>query len=163
MSAVAEIMDYRQTTSTWLQTLVGFYCKDIQALPDDAVSVSPGGVARSPSAMSAEVVGLMQWLAKSLRGEMTEPVTEEQTQARIAVLNSKAAICEAMSVSSTALAEAITSAEEATFAQVVTPPWQMDASLFMCTQIVVNHVWYHDGQINLIQALNGDSVIHWMD
>ena len=38
----------------------------------------------------------------------------------------------------------------------------MDAPVYMIAQIMVSHIWYHDGQLNYIQSLLGDEKVHWM-
>ena len=60
------------------------------------------------------------------------------------------------------LSAALSAADEATLTKTVMAPWQMESTVFMLATIAVNHIWYHDGQLNLIQALNGDGDVHWM-
>jgi hypothetical protein len=43
------------------------------------------------------------------------------------------------------------------------PAWQIPTPLFTLAHIAVSHLWYHDGQLNYIQALLGDEKVHWMD
>lgn len=162
MSNVAEAIDFRGGMVQWLGTLNHFYTSDIKAIPEDQLQTSPGGVARTPAQISAEVVGLLNWTAAMLKGETPAEQSEEAMAAESVNYTSHDFICNAMNAAVENLSGAIAGANDATFAKVVTPPWQMDAPLMAITQVAVNHIWYHDGQLNYFQALNGDSKVHWM-
>jgi len=41
-------------------------------------------------------------------------------------------------------------------------PWGAQ-SLYSTAQTAVSHLWYHDGQLNYVQALLGDGEVHWME
>lgn len=138
MSNVAEALDFRTGLVGWLDTLASFFCKDIRALPDEALTKSPGGVAKAPATIAAEVVSMCDWCAGALRGD-------------------------AVNASAANLGSAIREASDKTLASVVTPPWQMPAPMAVHAQVAVNHIWYHDGQLNYLQALQGDSAVHWRD
>jgi hypothetical protein len=59
--------------------------------------------------------------------------------------------------------DALRSASDETLAAEVVPAWQIPTPLFTLAHIAVSHLWYHDGQLNYIQALLGDEKVHWMD
>ena len=160
MSNVAEALDFRSGLADWLGMLASFFCKDVQALPDEALMKSPGGVAKSPAQIAAEVVSTCDWCASALRGTAAVTTEEEMPLPQYA---SKAEICDAVTASTTSLATAIREANDETLASIVVAPWQMPAPMAVHTQIAVNHIWYHDGQLNYLQALNGDADVHWRD
>jgi len=162
MSNVVEAIDFRGSTVQWLGSLNHFFTSDIKAIPEDQLQTSPGGVARSVGSISAEVVGLLNWTSSMLKGETPAVHSEEAMIAESVKYNSHAFICNAMNAAVEKLSGAIAGADDATLAKVVTAPWQMDAPLWSIVQITVNHIWYHDGQLNYFQALKGDSKVHWM-
>lgn len=157
MSNVAEAVDFRPGMVQWLGTLKMFYNKDIQALPENLLTVSPGGVAKTPAVMTSEVVGLMRWTAASLR-ETTPPEGYDGASNE----GTHAACCGAMDEATADLSDAIANADPAIFQKVLMAPFGMEMPLMALCQITINHVWYHDGQLNLIQAMNGDDKVHWM-
>lgn len=162
MSQVATSVDHKAFLSGWVQNLAGMYCADIKAIPNEKLGTSPGGCARTPQQFSAEVVGLCKWTAAKLRGEEPVQRTEDEMQAFGTTMNSQDAICGAINAASTEFSEALMACPDDRLNSTVTPPWQMDAPLYMIALITANHIWYHDGQLNYLQALNGDEAIHWM-
>ena len=162
MSNVAEAMDFRVGIAEWLGTLANFYKIDIRAIPENLLTVSPGGVARPANAISGEVVGLMHWTATTLRGEVPIVRSEEEMEAAGASLTTHDAICEAFDKATADLSDAIRTTNPSEYQRIVTAPFGLDLPLMAMVQITVNHIWYHDGQLNYIQALNGDSKVHWM-
>lgn len=160
MSNVVEALDFRSGLIGWLDTLAGFFCKDIRALPEEALTKSPGGVAKTPAAIAAEVVSMCDWCTATLRGTNLD---SEAEHAGLPQYATKAEICDAVSASAANLGSAIRDASDETLATIVTPPWQMPAPMAVHAQVAVNHIWYHDGQLNYLQALSGDSAVHWRD
>lgn len=162
MSQVATSVDYKGYLTGWVQGLAGMYSADIKAISNEKLGTSPGGCARSPQQFSAEVVGLLKWTAAKLRGEEPAQRTEEEMQSFAAQMNSQDAICGALMEATSEFNEALMACPDDRLNSIVTPPWQMDAPLYMIAMIAANHIWYHDGQLNYIQALAGDAAIHWM-
>ena len=160
MSNVAEALDFRSGLVGWLDMLASFFCKDIRALPDEALTKSPGGVAKAPATIAAEVVSMCDWCAGALRGDV-EATTEDEMG--LPQYTTKEQICDAVASSASNLGAAIRGASDETLATVVTPPWQMPAPMAVHAQVAVNHIWYHDGQLNYLQALSGDGSVHWRD
>lgn len=158
MSTVTAPIDAVANLNGWLQTLTHFLTSDIKAIPQDKLDWSPGGCARSASSITSEVVGLCNWMAATLKGE----TASEDYMAPSEGGKDNAALVADVMAATTALSNALTSADAETLNKTVTPPWKMDCPMYMCAQIVVNHIWYHDGQLNTIQCLLGDEKVHWM-
>lgn len=142
----------------WLQTLSHFLTVDIAAIPEDKLTWSPGGVARSAAGITSEVVNLCNWMAATLRGENAESTYGDDSVAP----TTHAQLIADIAAATGALSTALTSASNEALNAIVTPPWKMDCPAYMCAQIVTSHIWYHDGQLNYIQALLGDDKVHWM-
>lgn len=163
MSTVTQTTDFKSGLVDWLGTLTNFYCSDLKAMSHEQLTKSPGGCARSPQMFTAEVIGLMKFNIQVLNGE--EPTVSEgdATKEEAAKLDSGEKMIAALQETSKQLADAINGAKDEIWGKVVTPPWQIPCPVIALTTITVNHIWYHDGQLNLIQCLNGDEKMHWED
>lgn len=161
MSTTMTTIDGVTNLNNWLQGLTGMYTADINAIPDDKLDWSPGGCARSAKSITTEVVGMCKYAAALCRGEEPQ-MTEDSLAEAVGNLDTKAKMVEAFSAACQDLSASLTSASPDVLNKVVTPPWQMDAPVYMIAQIMVSHIWYHDGQLNYIQSLLGDEKVHWM-
>lgn len=161
MSQVMEGINARGYVIGWLNGVTAMYLKDIDAIPDEILLTSPGGCARPANELTADVIMLLKWTTGALKGTPTESY-QDAAKALAATLTTKAAIADAMNQAKDELAAAIGQASDETMNSMVTPPWQMEAPMFIIVLIAVNHIWYHDGQLNYIQCLNGDGDVHWM-
>jgi len=163
MSNVAEKFDLKSHLVQWLGALGSFYIKDLRALPEDQLSKSPGGVAKTPQKITAEVIGLCKFATLALRGETSSYTAETDGEPDLSGCDTADKLAAAYDACAKALSEAIQNAPDDIWMQEVMPPWQMKDTVFGITNIAINHIWYHDGQINSYQALLGDDKVHWMD
>jgi len=161
MSNVAERIDARESLNQWLGQLKGMYIADLKAMPDQTITESAGGVARPVNVLTGDAAGLCVWLTAVLRGET--PAMDESYADGYAQYTTKEQLIEAFSAAVDGFSGALMAADEALLQSTVMTPWGMETQIFMLSQIAVSHIWYHDGQLNMIQALNGDGAVHWMD
>lgn len=148
---------------SWLNTLVGFYCKDLAALSDEALNTSPGGVARTPVDYTCELVRCLHWTAGLLRGENSSMDTpDDEVKAMEAAHNTGPKLIAAMEAAGADLGAALDSVSSERLAEVVMSPFGMEMPVVGIVNVFVNHVWYHDGQLNMLQAMGGDEKVHWM-
>lgn len=163
MSTATASIDAVANLSNWIQGLTGMMTADIHAIPQDKLTWSPGGVARPANALIVEVAGLCRYTAAILRGdEPGEIPSEEQIQAIVNSTTTHAALAKALGDASAELTTALSNATNETLNKTVTPPWKLDCTVYMLAQITASHIWYHDGQLNYIQALLGDEKVHWI-
>ncbi|MBX3119548.1 MAG: hypothetical protein KF784_10820 [Fimbriimonadaceae bacterium] len=162
MSQVMEGIDARGYLAGWAQALKQMYSADVKAIPADKLNVSPGGVARSSNDLTADTVLLMNWVTEALKGNETK-LEEGDYAALGAKLTTADAQIEALSSSIDAFCGALSEASDERLNSTIMAPWGMETPVYMLAQIAVSHIWYHDGQLNYIQALNGDGAVHWMD
>ena len=158
-AATIQGVDARGYMAGWLNALTGMYIADINAIPEEKLTVSPGGVARAVNVISAETVDLMNWTTETLKGN--SPVANHDSSELAASLTTHAAIASALQAATADLGQAITGASDETLNSMIETPFGMTMPMFMVIQIAVNHIWYHDGQLNYFQALDGDGEIHW--
>ena len=162
MSNTATQIDAISSLNGWLQGLTGMYVADITAIPDDKLDWCPGGCARTAKSITTEVIGMCYYTAAILKGQEPSMEEMEAMSSNLGDLDTKAKMIDAFQAGTKAMSEALATADSETLNKVITPPWQMDAPVYMIAQIMVNHIWYHDGQLNYIQALLGDEKVHWM-
>lgn len=163
MSAVSTTVDYKGQLVGWIHGLTGMLVADINALPEEALTKSFGGVTRPTNELIADAIGLANWITGHLTGNPGGGIGEEDyIKAFTAKMATKdAAIAEVKRVCG-AFADAVAAASDDTLNTVITTPWGMESSIYSLSHIAASHIWYHDGQINYIQALNGDEKVHWM-
>lgn len=146
----------------WLNALTGMYSADIAAIPDDQWTTTHGGCTRSASDLTADAIALLVWTTQALNGSATSDAESYMTEQIKGECATKAGATAKLGAASQAMGAALAAASDEALGKVVTPPWQMDAPLFMICHIAVSHLWYHDGQLNYIQCLLGDDKVHWM-
>lgn len=162
MSTTAQGIDARGYLGHWLAGLSGMIQADIQAIPDDKWTATYGGCTKCARDLTADAIAMLDWTTEALKGHPVlteESYVTEQIKGDVAT---KDAACAKIKQSSEAFVAALGAASDEALNAMVTPPWRMDAPLFMIAQIAVSHIWYHDGQLNYIQCLLGDDQIHWM-
>lgn len=163
MSETATRIDAKKELATWTRQLGHMYSVDLNHVPDASITTSPGGAARSVGNFTAEVVGLCYLTVKALEGEQLQ-FPPEEVQAEFAAKFTTREFCqEQVRNAANALADALESATDEQLNTQITAPWGQPMTAFAFATIAANHILYHDGQLNYIQALNGDSAVHWMD
>ncbi|MCC6404669.1 MAG: DinB family protein [Fimbriimonadaceae bacterium] len=162
MSATIQGIDARGYLAGWLGGLVDMYSKDIKALPADKWDATHGGSTRSAAELTADAIALLDWTTDALKGNVREYGMDDIASMKEKINSPQAAISQ-LSTSADAFNAALAGASDDALNSIVTPPWKMDAPLYILAQVAVSHIWYHDGQLNYIQALLGDGEVHWMD
>lgn len=162
MSTTPGGIDARGYLSGWLAALSDMYQKDVRAIPEEKWLSTHGGCTRSGCDLTADAIGMLIWTTEALKGNVVildetyvTPQLKDACSTRNGACASLVSACEGFSA-------ALANAGDEALNALVTPPWRMDAPLFMIAQIAVSHVWYHDGQLNYIQSLLGDDKVHWM-
>lgn len=163
MSATMQGVDARAYLAGWLTGLVDMYTKDISALPADKWDATHGGCTRPASELTADAIALLDWTTDALKGNVRDDYGMDTIAAMKAKCSDPQAAAAQLASSADAFNSALAGASDEALNAMVTPPWKMDAPLYVIAQIAVSHIWYHDGQLNYIQALLGDGEVHWMD
>ena len=162
MSTITQGVDARTYLNGWLGALVQMYTADINAIPDEKWTESSGGCARCPGELTADTVALLNWTTEALKGNVVAAGEDYLNDQAKANCDTKAKGAGALAAAATDFQAALAGAEDGALNASVMAPWGMEAPLFMLAQIAVSHVWYHDGQLNLIQCQLGDDKVHWM-
>ena len=162
MSQIAEKNAVAEVLTGLIQESANLYCKDLEATPDEVLAASQDGKARSILAFTAETIGFNYMIASVLTGENKPMPTAEERESFSASINSKAAAIGGLQASVGALTAAIEMVDGGDWLTVVMAPWGMEATKANLCGWAAMHTTYHDGQVNLVQVLNGDTDVHWM-
>jgi len=160
MSTTVQGVDARGYLAGWLQAVTGMTVADITAIPDDKWTATFGGCSKPAGALVADTVTNLLWTTAVLKGEESNAYNEMGDLAS-KYADKSVAIAE-LNAASAGFAAALTSASDEILNSVVMAPWQMPMPVFILATISVNHIWYHDGQLNYVQTLIGDEQVHWM-
>lgn len=148
---------------TWTRRQAEMYCKDLAALTQEQYVAENGGVTRTAQDITVEVASFCQMVAGLVSNPGAPAPTEEEAKANTPTLDTIDDGKAAVTAGAEALASAVENASEETLGAMITPPWGGEAMpVVVLANIASSHIWYHDGQINFIQALNGDGKVHWM-
>lgn len=136
--------------------------KDISHLPSGKENEGCGGCTRSGLNIAAECAGFTDVVTSILKGDqiefgpgMYDAITNEVT--------SKEKANEVLTRSHDAFCAQIESMSEEDLAQQITAPWGEPMPKAKLAAFAAAHTFYHDGQINYIQAFHGDNEVHWME
>lgn len=161
MSITATGVDARGYLIGWANGLKGMYVADLKAMPEEMLTATHGGVTRPANALTADTVVMLNAATELLKGNGMH--MEEDGYANLAAeLTSGEAQIAAISTAVDNFCAALAAASDEHLNSMAMAPWGMETPVFMLAQIAVSHIWYHDGQLNFIQALNGDEKVHWM-
>lgn len=163
MSETITRIDAKAELANWTRRIAGMYVADLKALDETAISASAGGAARTAQEFTAEVAGFNLMVAQKLRGEDAPSRTDEERAAFTALFSNKEECISRLSSSSEELASAIEFASEESMTETVELPWGETMSKWALANLCANHIFYHDGQLNIIQSLKGDAEMHWFD
>lgn len=154
---------FKEFLGRWISMSRDFYLKDLDALPEDKLGVSPGGKARTPYDFTYEVIVVNNRTAASLRGEDAGPWPFNDGWAVAPDdMKSKEKIKEALNES----VENVLSAMEGTSEEELTKKFlpegrDEETSKASSCNLVSYHMGYHGAQLNYIQAMGGDLEVHW--
>lgn len=163
MSTTMQGLDARYYLIGWMHGLVSMFEADIKAIPDAEWTNARGGCTRETHKLVADAVGMLFWVASAIKGEVSNG---EEYMGSLMKLNesmtTKEAAIAKLHEGAKTLADAVNGASDETLNSKVMAPWGMETPLFTMAHIAVNHLWYHDGQLNYVQCLLGDDKVHWM-
>lgn len=163
MSTSNSTLDARAYLSGWLVALVQMTSADIKAMPADKWATTYGGCTRSAQDVVAETINLLNWTTQAMRGNVIAGTEEAYPASTRDICADQQGAIDALAIAGKEFGAALAEASDETLSETIMAPWQMPAPLFTLAHIAVSHVWYHDGQLNFMQALLGDEKVHWMD
>lgn len=163
MSTVAQSTTVQSLLSNWCRQLAGMYAKDLAHVSPERFSNAAGGATRSVADFTAEITAMCYGALAVLNGGDIVMPTEEQMAANKAKFTDAATAAGLLTEAAGQLADAIAGAPGEALDRSVMAPWGQPMTVAEFVNIMVNHIWYHDGQVNYVQALDGDEAVHWME
>ncbi len=155
-------MDLKTKALTELKDVQKRFLIDLRALPEDAISRSPGGAARTPANITYEIVLVNRRLSTRMKGEdpgAFDPSAWAETPVEFQTKDGAAGAFEESLNQVISLVESIP--DDQMLKEIPTPSGT--TSPYDLAEFCAYHINYHDGQLNYIQALHGDAEIHWRD
>jgi hypothetical protein len=154
-------IDARKELVNWLHGVAGMTAADIRNIPADKWSATFGGATRPVDELVADSLAFAAWVAKAINGEVLPYDGNTIETMRAEMPTPEAGVAKVKEVAAL-LAEAISSHSDEELMATIDLPWGQQ-SLYSTAQTAVSHLWYHDGQLNYVQALLGDGEVHWME
>lgn len=136
------------------------FLDDLKAIPEDQLSVCPGGCARTPADLSFEVSFVARRIAKRLRGEVPDPWTPMPWTKAPENYTSRQQMIDDLESSLSELLSAWDAFPEDQLETPIAIPSGHTTALEVAS-IAARHPLYHDAQLAYIQTLSGDDAMHW--
>ena len=134
---------------------------DLKAIPEDKQSECPGGCARTPLSLVVECAYLNGMIADYLQtGEMNR-MPPDQREAHFASFDTQEKALAYLEQETQRYIAVVETLDESTLGEVSDQPLGRPMSRFAVAELPSIHMMYHDGQLNYIQTLYGDSEMHW--
>jgi uncharacterized damage-inducible protein DinB len=137
----------KQVTMSGAETL----CKDTTYIPEEKLAWRPMEHGKSAEMILAEIARSNYEIAAAIRGQSPKEI----------VIGDFVALKDCVMESAREVCKAIDSLSDADLEGTITMPW---GGMFAASEAILlpaNHMVYHDGQINYIQLLLGDTRFHW--
>lgn len=145
----------------WLELVVQMFVVDLEELSEEQIYRSIGGSVRTPHHIAAEVAMLMDWIARTLQGETVPSPTDVDQLAFMERGKSKVDLVKLVQDTGREFHSALQAASTEWLDTEVATPFGGTRKVIQLANIYINHTWYHDGQLNVIQAFHGDTEVHW--
>jgi hypothetical protein len=160
METTAIGIDARGYLSDWLEMVSGMMVSDIKAIPDEKWTEPFGGCTRASNSLLADTVTFLNWTEAAMKEKESDAydhmkeLAETFADKQLAIDSFIKAVADFKAT--------LAAASDETLNKAVKAPWQAPTPIFMLATIAVNHIWYHDGQLNYVQCILGDGAVHWM-
>ena len=144
------------------ERMMGLLINDVKAIPADKHTACPGGCAKSPLYMIAECASVNTMAANYLKtGEPRPRSTPDERDALLKSYTDTEKTLAFLKESVAAYKEAVEAFDAARFGEHNDEFLGRPMTNFGIAELASVHMMYHDGQLNYIQMLLGDSDIHW--
>jgi hypothetical protein len=146
----------RQTTETAYNNLVN----DISALDEDKAAGSPNPALRPAIKLLAECGSVNGLLASLVATGQAEQPAPEQREAFYASITTRAEALAVLEDGTQKLYAAIDATAAETWGDTISGPFGPWSRL-SAAGFAALHMMYHDGQLNSVHLLHGDTEMHW--
>lgn len=137
------------------------FVKDIEAMSTDLLSNKPGEADRCAFDLIYEVALINRRFAKRIKGETPDKLPSSGFIKAPEDYRDKAAALNDIKTSFDAVLSAWESINGEDLFREIKLESGETSSPFEYAYITCYHGGYHDGQLNLLQSINGDQAVHW--
>ena len=146
-----------RATTEWAY---GNLVNDLNALDEDKATGSPDAATRPAIKMVAECGAVNGMVAALLAtGQFSRPSPEER-EAYYAAITTRAEALAALDAGTQKLYAAIDGIAPDRWGEIVQGPFG-PRTLLAAASFAAMHMMYHDGQLNYLHLLHGDTEMHW--
>ena len=136
--------------------------KDASYIPEENLGWCAAGCGKTAAQILREIARANWEIAAAIKGEAPGEAGEKRAKL-IEEASSLDALSQLVRESAKAVCDAIDSHSEADLGNLIRMPWGAMFPLGQAIFLPTSHMTYHDGQINYIQLLLGDSKFHWAE
>ncbi len=133
--------------------------KDAKYIPEDKFCFCPAGCAKTAKDILAEIARSNVMLGVAIACA----APDEEFNKRVDQATTLEALGKLVIESAEKACLVLDSLSEADLDREVTMPWGAKFRIGEAILLPISHMTYHDGQINYIQTLLGDSCFHWAE
>ncbi len=151
--------DIQAFFSKEIDSAKSLYTSDLEAMSEEQLASSPGGVARTPFDVTYEVVYVNRRIVKRLKGEDPGAFPEGWLKAPDDFKTKAAAVRELQQSMDEVKAEWERLPSSDLEKPIATQG--SDTNPLSMVHLCVIHAMYHDAQLNYLQAIMGDAEMHW--
>ena len=134
--------------------------KDLNALAEDKANETPGGVTRPAIEFVVECGGINMLIGALLAGEDAKRPAPEERKAFYATFTTREQALAFLETQTQGLLTALDNLDENALGDTIDGPLG-PMTRFGLAEVPAMHMMYHDGQLNYLHALHGDSEMHW--
>lgn len=134
---------------------------DLNALTEEQAAGSTKEGARSAISVVAECASVNSRLAEFVSTGTFPSLTPEQRAAFYAGITTRAQALSALEASVQTLRAAIDACPPEKWGEPVTDIFGMPSTVFGIANFASMHMMYHDGQLNYLHTVHGDTEMHW--
>ncbi len=134
---------------------------DLKATPDDKLHVGHGGCSRTPLNIVAECAMVNGLIAGFLSTGKFEGRPSAERAAHLNSVDTREKALAYLEEETQRLVAAIDAMDESTLGEVTDGPIGRPMTRFAIAGLASTHMMYHDGQLNYVQSICGDSEMHW--
>lgn len=134
---------------------------DLLAIPESIRATGHGGCSRTALHVVAECALVNGFIAGYLLSGKMERRPPEERDALLATFDTTEKTVAFLDSETEKLLAAFAQVDPETLFEVVDSPLGRPMSRFAIAELPATHMMYHDGQLNYMQTLHGDSEMHW--
>ncbi len=154
--------DPREAVKGLLLNVTDRLTKDLKAIPAEKQNVSPMGAARTPLNIVAECAFVNGRIAEVLRvGTPSPRPAPEEQEKHLNSFDTEEKVLAYLQEETEVLLSTLESLSPERLQETTDFPFGRPITVLFLAEFASIHIMYHDGQLNYIHTLYGDTAVHW--